>query len=61
MKNQNKLDKAVVPIPNAANSVTPNLAIKAVSIKAVNGSAVSANKTGIDNPIKVLLGRVLNG
>jgi hypothetical protein len=55
------LDRAVVPTPNAARGITPREEIKAVSTRAVKGSAVNESKTGMDKPIKVLWGFLRNG
>jgi hypothetical protein len=58
---QNRLERAVVPTPSAARGTTPNDDMKAVSTRAVIGSAVSEKRTGIDKPIRVLCGFLMNG
>ena len=46
-------ERAIVPTPKAASEGAPKRAIKAVSTRPVNGSAIKENKTGIDNFSKV--------
>jgi len=50
---QNRLERAVVPTPSAARGTTPREEIKAVSTRAVIGSAVRESRTGIESPSRV--------
>jgi hypothetical protein len=58
---QNKLERAVVPTPRAAKGMTPKEEIKAVSTRAVMGSAVKEISTGIESPIRVRWGWLEKG
>jgi len=58
---QNKLERAVVPTPRAARGITPREEIKAVSTRAVMGSAVKEINTGMERPIRVRWGWLVKG